>query len=315
MSCCRPRASIACNPVYFELTNRHTMSRAQRPLPTPPSVPHTALADSNPREGEPARSEWTVEALSEQTGVSVRNIRAYQTAGLLPPPRLRGRLGLYDDQHVAKLTLVRDLRQQGFKLDTIKGLLDQAPDGAWGEYALMGQLFSRTFFTVERPQRKAIKDMAAHWGTTATEAERERLSTSGLYRALDADHVEMLSPALERIGEQLAELQVPLNLVLDLQDTLVTHMRAIAQAYLEHLFLTAVPKLAQQHSDGAQGAGAQAAADAVNSMASAATLSTSAATLLQLFERLRPLAIGSVSAAFPVILQQEFERAVAQRKG
>jgi DNA-binding transcriptional MerR regulator len=282
------------------------MSRAPRhtPTPSPAGAPTPSASDA-----DTARPEWTVEALSEQTGVSVRNIRAYQTAGLLPPPRLRGRLGLYDDQHVAKLTLIRDLRQQGFKLETIKGLLDQAPDGAWGEYALMGQLFSRTFFTVERPQRKAIKDMAAHWGATATEAERERLSTNGLYRPLDADHVEMLSPALERIGEQLAELQVPLNLVLDLQDTLVAHMRAIAQAYLEHLFLTAVPKLAQQRSEGVQATGTEAPGDA------AAALSTSAATLLQLFERLRPLAIGSVSAAFPVILQQEFERAVAQRKG
>lgn len=280
------------------------MSRAPRHTPTPTPSPATSPAG----EADTARPEWTVEALSEQTGVSVRNIRAYQTAGLLPPPRLRGRLGLYDDQHVAKLTLIRNLRQQGFKLDTIKGLLDQAPDGAWGEYALMGQLFSRTFFTVERPQRKAIKDMAAHWGATATDAERERLSANGLYRPLDADHVEMLSPALERIGEQLAELQVPLNLVLDLQDTLVAHMRAIAQAYLQHLFLTAVPRLAQQRSEGTQTSGKA-------SMGDAAALSTSAATLLQLFERLRPLAIGSVSAAFPVILQQEFERAVAQRKG
>ena len=33
-----------------------------------------------------------------------------------------------------------------------------------------------------------------------------------------------------------------------------------------------------------------------------------AAGMLTLFERLRPLAIGSVSAAFPVVLQQEFDR-------
>ncbi len=250
--------------------------------------------------------EWTVEALSEDTGVSVRNIRAYQTAGLLPPPRLRGRLGLYDAQHVAKLTLIRDLRQQGFKLDTIKGLLDQAPDGAWSEYALMGQLFSRTFFTVERPQRKALKDMAAHWGAKATDEERLRLTQSGLYRSLDAEHVEMLSPALERIGEQLAELQLPLNLVLDLQDALVAHMRAVAQAYLEHLFLTELPKLAQQRGAD-QGQEAEAAIGV-------ASLGTSAVSLRRLFERLRPLAIGSVSAAFPVILQQEFERAIAQRR-
>ncbi len=274
---------------------------------TLPDRTHDAPSGSSPTPPDATGAsprEWTVEALSDETGVSVRNIRAYQTAGLLPSPRLKGRLGLYDAQHVAKLTLIRDLRQQGFKLDTIKGLLDQAPDGAWSEYALMGQLFSRTFFTVERPQRKAIKDMAAHWGAKATDEERQRLTDSGLYRSLDNDHVEMLSPALERIGEQLAELQLPLNLVLDLQDALVTHMRAVAQTYLEHLFLTALPQLAQQ-----RGATREAGEEALDAKA----LSSSAVSLRQLFERLRPLAIGSVSAAFPVILQQEFERAIAQR--
>ena len=53
----------------------------------------------------------TVEELASRTGVSVRNIRAYQTAGLMPPPRLQGRLGLYDPEHQGKLELIRDLRQ------------------------------------------------------------------------------------------------------------------------------------------------------------------------------------------------------------
>jgi DNA-binding transcriptional MerR regulator len=254
----------------------------------------------------PPGGERTVEQLSAETGVSVRNIRAYQTAGLLPPPRLRGRLGLYDEQHVAKLGLIRDLRQQGFKLDTIKGLLAQAPGGAWGEYALMGQLFSKTFFTVERPQRKAIKDMAGHWGAKATEAQRARLTANGLYQQLDAEHVEMLSPALERIGIQLAELQVPLNLVLDLQDTLVKHARAIAQAYVEQLFLSEALRLNSPQ--------VAASAKDASSDGEGASLPSSAVWLRELFERLRPLAIGSVSAAFPVILQQEFEKALARRR-
>ena len=255
--------------------------------------------------------EWTVEELSEASGVSVRNIRAYQTAGLLPPPRLRGRLGLYDEQHLAKLSLIRDLRQQGFKLDTIKGLLDQAPGAAWGEYALIGQLFSRTFFTVERPQRKAIRDMAAHWGNKADEGQRARLTSNGLYRRLDGDHVEMLSPSLERIGIQLAELEVPLDLVLDLQDTLVAHARAIARAYVEQLFLTEAVRMAQQQKAGAQED--EPSADRKPG-APRHELPSSATSLVQLFERLRPLAIGSVNAAFPVLLQQEFEDALARRQ-
>jgi len=304
---------IIAHPLF---TFRATMSARRRAAPATPTPDNDAAPPK----------QWTVEALSAATGVSVRNIRAYQTGGLLPPPRLQGRLGLYDDQHVAKLSLIRDLRQQGFKLDTIKGLLDQAPGGAWGEYALIGQLFSKTFFTVERPQRKALRDMAVHWGEGASEADRARLASNGLYRAVDADNVEMLSPALERIGIQLAEMRVPLNLVLDLQDTLVSHARVIAQAYVEKLFLQEVLRMAHEAEvagavdgtvDGGDAAGAAAGSptSAEGTQADATgDLPASAATLRQLFERLRPLAIGSVSAAFPVVLQQEFEKALAKRR-
>ena len=46
----------------------------------------------------------TVEELSERTGVTVRNIRAYQGQGLIPAPERAGRVVLYDDTHVARLS-------------------------------------------------------------------------------------------------------------------------------------------------------------------------------------------------------------------
>lgn len=243
----------------------------------------------------PATSELTVDALSERTGVSVRNIRAYQTAGLMPSPRLQGRVAFYDAEHQGKLELIRDLRQQGFRLDTIRTMLVDTPGGAWSEYALISGLFSTTFFTVEKPLRKAISEMASHWATPATPAQKARLSENGLYRPIGPDEVEMLSPALERIGIQLAELDVPLDTVLDLQDELIRHSRAIAKVYVEQLFMTLVKNLAQNQEKRPPGSPPDASL---------------VETMKALFERLRPLAIGSVSAAFPVILQQEFDRAV-----
>lgn len=249
----------------------------------------------------PPHADMTVEALSARTGVSVRNIRAYQTAGLIPPPRLRGRLGLYDSEHQGKLELIRDLRQQGFRLDAIKDMLEHTPEGAWSEYALISELFSTTFFTVEAPARKRVADMAANWGATATAEQRERLSRSGLYRRIEeTDEFEILSPALERIGVQLAELNVPLDTVLDLQDTLIQHTRAIAVAYVQQVFLAKIKGLAlQAHRQ--EGAPARRSIPELSAMEE----------LRAFFERLRPLAIGSISAAFPVVLQQEFDRAVS----
>lgn len=247
----------------------------------------------------------TVEELSARTGVSVRNIRAYQTAGLMPPPRLQGRLGLYDPEHQGKLELIRDLRQQGFRLDAIKGMLEKTPEGAWSEYSLISELFSTTFFTVEAPKRKAINEMAANWDTKATPAQKERLAHNGLYRPVGEDEVEMLSPALERIGIQLAEMNVPLDTVLDLQDELIKHTRAIAKAYVEQLFLELLKTITNsQATTGHHGTPTAKMAPDPNVIGA----------MKGLFERLRPLAIGSVSAAFPVVLQQEFDRAIQKQQ-
>ena len=216
----------------------------------PSNMSEKQMRPPRPRREAPtaAVDEFTVEALSERTGVSVRNVRAYQTAGLMPPPRLQGRSALYNAEHLGKLELIRDLRKQGFKLEAIKDMLTGTPDGAWTEYSLVSHLFSTTFFTVERPQRKAISEMASNWAQPATQQQKDRLSENGLYRNIGPDEVEMLSPALERIGIQLAELDVPLDTVLDLQDELIRHSRSIARAYVEQLFIAMVRTVTESHA-------------------------------------------------------------------
>lgn len=294
----------------------HTVIRPTMPaVPADNSRPRASRAPAKRANrnsggaGAAQSTDMTVEELSGRTGVSVRNIRAYQTAGLMPPPRLQGRLGLYDMEHQGKLELIRDLRQQGFRLEAIKGMLEKTPEGAWSEYSLISELFSTTFFTVEAPKRKAVSEMAANWRTTATQEQKDRLARNGLYRPMGDDEFEMLSPALERIGIQLAELSVPLDTVLDLQDVLIKHTRAIAKAYVEQLFLTMVEAIATSSS--ARGGGGDSAAAVVP--AAVALDPAVVAAVKGLFERLRPLAIGSVSAAFPVVLQQEFDKSIQRQ--
>ena len=53
--------------------------------------------------------------------MTVRNIRAYQSRGLLPPPELRGRTGYYGAEHVARIELIRELQSEGFNLEAIRG--------------------------------------------------------------------------------------------------------------------------------------------------------------------------------------------------
>lgn len=85
----------------------------------------------------------TVDELAAATGVTVRTVRFYATKGLLPPPLLRGRTGLYGVDHLARLTLVRDLQAKGFTLQAIERFLARMPDDASPEdVAVYGALLS-----------------------------------------------------------------------------------------------------------------------------------------------------------------------------
>ena len=69
----------------------------------------------------------TVTELASAVGMTARNIRAYQSRGLLRPPRIEGRSARYDAAHMARLHLVSSLQREGFTLAAIKRLLD-SPD-------------------------------------------------------------------------------------------------------------------------------------------------------------------------------------------
>jgi nitronate monooxygenase len=66
---------------------------------------------------------YRIDALAQLAGTTVRNIRAYQDRGLLPPPRRIGRVGLYSSAHRSRLELVGRLLARGYSLANIAELL------------------------------------------------------------------------------------------------------------------------------------------------------------------------------------------------
>ena len=72
----------------------------------------------------------SIDELAQRTNVPVRTIREYQTIGLLPQPRRRGRVGVYGEHHVARLALIDRLQQRGYSLAGIRDLLSAWRDGA-----------------------------------------------------------------------------------------------------------------------------------------------------------------------------------------
>ncbi|MDQ2939416.1 MAG: MerR family transcriptional regulator, partial [Actinomycetota bacterium] len=72
----------------------------------------------------------TIDELAQRTGMTVRNIRAHQARGLLPPPEVVGRTGYYDDDHAARLELIKEMQGDGFNLGAIRRLLEGVGDSS-----------------------------------------------------------------------------------------------------------------------------------------------------------------------------------------
>lgn len=92
------------------------MQRARPPL--------RAVAEGPPGGGGPRHAErLTIDELARRSGMTVRNIRAHQARGLLPPPEIHQRVGFYGPEHLTRLELIQELQAEGFNLKGIKRLL------------------------------------------------------------------------------------------------------------------------------------------------------------------------------------------------
>jgi DNA-binding transcriptional MerR regulator len=71
----------------------------------------------------------TIDELAAATGTTTRRVRSLQTLGLLAHPTLRGRTGLYDEAHLARLEAVLALQDRGFSLEALRVLFEAWEEG------------------------------------------------------------------------------------------------------------------------------------------------------------------------------------------
>jgi len=200
-------------------------AREARSRPGPRSPGRAAKAA-----GDEADS-LTIEELSRQVGLSVRNIRSHHHRGLLPPPTIRRRVGYYGREHVARLRLIREMQEEGFSLGVIKRLLERA-DGSAAELLSFRHAVRRPL-DEEPPEVVAGADLAARWGLEVSERQLERFVALGLLRRLEGGRLEVVSPRLERMGLQLLALGVDLDAMLDAVADIQRHARASAERYVK----------------------------------------------------------------------------------
>src|SRR5215217_8409944 len=169
--------------------------------------------------------------------MTVRNIRAHQSRGLLPPPEVRARTGYYGPEHVARLRLIQELQGNGYNLAAIKDLVSRSSGSSQEALDFARALLAP--FEDERPEVIDAVELGARYGNDPKLLTRaERL---GIVVPLGEGRFEIPSPTLLRAGETLIGLGIPLHKALDVIESVARHADSVAATFVK-LFLERVWK-------------------------------------------------------------------------
>jgi len=230
--------------------------------------------------------ELTIDELARRIGMTVRNIRAHQSRGLLPPPEVRGRTGYYGPDHVARLRLIQELQADGFNLDLIRRLLDSA-GGSSSEVLRFRRALAQPFGD-EEPVTMGVAELVAEWGT-ADPALLQRALALGLVRQLPDGRFRLPSPRLARAGRELLALGIPLERSLEILARVREQADRIAEIYVD-VFLDLIWTPFERAGRPAEGWPA----------------------VQESLERLHPLALESLVAVFGIAMKEAVDRESAR---
>lgn len=174
-------------------------------------APHPALkAPANPQ----IDKEYSVDELAQAGDSTVRNIRAYQDRGLLPPPEKRGRSGIYTDSHLARLRIIGQLLNRGYTLASI-GELFEALEKGTDLAELMGLERAVTSpWTDEAPAWFSLPDLVTLYGGAFKPQWLARACELGILESEGA-RFRAPSPRLIQAGAELVRVGIPLDEMLE----------------------------------------------------------------------------------------------------
>jgi DNA-binding transcriptional MerR regulator len=186
------------------------------------------------RKGQNAKpnGKMTIGELARRTGMTIRNIRAHQTRGLLPPPEVHGRTGYYNQNHVARIELTREMQAEGLNLEAIRRVLESS-EGSSREMVDFARAV-RAPFEDETPEIFDAEELAAAWGVERFEPKLlARTEQLGILRELPDGKVEVISPRLQRAGTALVELGVSPQAAVETAESLRRASEKVSRTFVE----------------------------------------------------------------------------------
>jgi DNA-binding transcriptional MerR regulator len=234
--------------------------------------------------GMTQESTLTIEQLSAQTGMTVRNIRAHRARGLLPAPEVRERVGYYGPEHLARLHLIQEMQADGFNLRAIQRLLEET-HGRPEQLLSLREAVSTPFET-EQPQVFTLAELQARFGEQVDRRLLARAEKSGLLVALGDERYEAPLPSLLDAAEEVVRRGVPLGHALTVNGKVREQCRVVAREYVR-LFLE----------------------DLWKPFAEAGYPQERWSEVTESIQRLRPLSSRALLASYQLTMSQEVEAA------
>jgi len=229
-----------------------------------------------------APADLTIDQLAQRTGMTVRNLRAHHSRGLLPPPEVRARTGYYGAEHVARVELIKELQADGLPLELIKRMVTQAA-GSTPELLRFTRAL-REPFTDEEPVIADLEQLSELFGPDT--ALLEKAVRLGVLQPLGEGRYEMTSPRLAAAGAEIAALGIPAEQALATVAQLRKQADAAARTFIE-LYLETIWKPFDRAGRPEEGW----------------------AEVLAALERLRPLAADALLAVFQIAMGDAVEKA------
>src|SRR6476661_946760 len=177
----------------------------------------------------------TIDALARRTGMTVRNIRAHQSRGLLQPPDIEGRTGFYGAEHVARIELISEMQADGFNLAAIKRLLGDSQGGS--EREMLG--FKRALMAPwenEEPDFITAEELAKRLALDPENPNPKLLTRAikvGFLVDLGEGRFEVPSPTLFRAAEELRALGIDTDTAMDVLEEIDRSARSVSRVFVK----------------------------------------------------------------------------------
>ncbi len=178
-------------------------------------------------------AEYSIDELARVAQTTVRNIRSYQSKGLLPTPRRDGRTNVYSDVHLARLRLIANLLGRGFTLTSIDEVLTAFERGD-GFSELLGLEAAITSpWATEPPGQVSLVELATMFGAA--------FSPAGVKRAIELDLIRRSGPArfvapslrLLNVGAELVRAGIPLEVLFEQIAELRRDVESISRRFVQ----------------------------------------------------------------------------------